>query len=173
MRKKFLVDPSVQMPLAVAVIGTVVAFSALYLATVLILGAEGSTLDDPSSRAATRLGVAVTGAYFLLVLVAVTVVIIRMTHRFAGASRVLEQAARAMLQGDFAQRMTLRKKDLLQSLRAALGEVQMRWGLERENQEEFHRRLGEALERGDLEAARALEREFRPETGGIDGREAA
>lgn len=173
MRKKFLVDPSVQVPLAVAVIGTVVAFTALYLATVLILGADGSTLDDPSSRAATRLGVAVTGAYFLLVLVAVTVVIIRMTHRFAGPARVLEQTVRGMLRGDFEQRITLRTKDTLQPLSAALSEVQQRWRLEREGRGEFHRRLGEALERGDLEEIRGLEREFRPGGAVSEGREAA
>jgi methyl-accepting chemotaxis protein len=172
-RKQFLVEPSIQMPLMVSVLGTVVAFSALYLATILILGADGSTLDDPSSRAATRLGVAVTGAYFLLVLVAVAVVVIRMTHRFAGPARVLERAVRAMLEGDFGQRMAVRSKDMLRSLSAALLEVQTRWSREREQLAEFRGRLAEALEKGDLEAARALEREFRPETSETADRQAA
>lgn len=159
-RKKFLVERSIQLSVAVAVLGTVVVFTALYLVALMVLAADGSSLEDPSSRAATWLGVAVTGAYFLLVLVVVWIVIIRVTHRIAGPAVAIERAIRGMLDGDFDQRVQLRSSDKLLSLGVAVAEVQARGRSEQERREELHRRVGEALDRGQLDAVRALTLEF-------------
>ncbi len=159
-RKKFLVSAPLQVSVALSVLGTVVLFTGVYAVAILLVGSDGSSWDDLSSQAATRLGMLVTGVYFLLVLLAVFVVAIRSTHRIAGPLGVIEAAARGMLEGDLEQRLELRDRDHLKSLAEAMTEIRKRWQTEREARRDYHVRFRQALEEGDLGKLGQLHQEF-------------
>jgi HAMP domain-containing protein len=159
MRKRYLVNAPIQMSVAFAVFGALVLFSLIYLVAFLVVAYDGSTLADPSSRAAIQLGVVVTGAYFLLVLIGVVIVAVKTTHRIAGPAAVIEEAVEGMVAGDYERRLTLRPRDHLKSLAAAVGKLRAELESDRERRSELHEKIEEALASGQYELVRDLNRE--------------
>lgn len=158
-RKQILVDPTLQLSVAWAVIGTFLALSALFVVAYFFFAPGGASIDEPSSQAATRLGIVVTGTYFVLVLIAVILVAIHTTQRIAGPARVIEDALRGILEDDYDRRLSLRQKDHLASLAQVVLDVRTMVRDERDRKRAFHEALEDALSQAQYERARALNHE--------------
>ena len=152
-RKKFLVNPGMQLSVAGAVLSAFLALAAVFVGANLLLDGQEDRIGDPSSQEAMRMGIVVTGAYFVLVLAAVIVVAVISTQRIAGPAMVIEAALRATLSGDFDRRLELRKKDHLASLAEAAAEVREMIHAERGEKHDFHAQMDEALRASNLDLA--------------------
>jgi hypothetical protein len=78
---------------------------------------------------------------------------ISLTHRFVGPAYVFRQAMKGMLEGDFARRLTLRKKDFLKSVASDLAEVRARWTSREREVVEAVRRAETCLASGRVDEA--------------------
>jgi len=153
LRKKFLVNPGMQLSVAGAVLSAFLALAAVFVGANLLLGGQEDRIGDPSSQEAMRMGIVVTGAYFLLVLAAVIVVAVISTQKIAGPAMVIEAALRGTLSGDFDRRLELRRKDHLANLAEVASEVREMIRVGREEEQDFHGKMDEALRAGNLDLA--------------------
>jgi hypothetical protein len=145
-RRIYMVDRKLQLTVAGQLLGVLAGVAVLYVVGVLLLagddGTEGLTAGEVLHA---------NLIYFLLAAAILGVVALLITHRIAGPAFVVERALRAMMRGDHTSRLELRKRDYLKPLAAVVEELR----------EELQRRartceeLKAALDRGDLEAARA------------------
>lgn len=114
-RTQRLIDPKWQLGIACAVTMLLLGAGALYILCsallespklVAIIGGRGTQL----------VGLGVDIVYFLSVAAVVQHVIVRLTHSVVGPALVLERGLRAMKDGDFSARLTLRDGDYLTSV---------------------------------------------------------
>ncbi|HEX5138074.1 MAG TPA: hypothetical protein VFY93_13945, partial [Planctomycetota bacterium] len=89
--------------------------------------------------------------YLLLAAALLGVVALLITHRIAGPAFVVERALRGMTRGDHSARLELRRRDYLKPLAAAVEELRAELARRAAACDE----LKAALDRGDLDAARA------------------
>lgn len=63
------------------------------------------------------------GGFFLISLVAILVIVIRLTHRYYGPIVAIERFVDALIRGNYEAKVVLRNKDELQELAAKLNEL--------------------------------------------------
>lgn len=154
--------PPTRLAVALPVFGTFAGFSLIYLIAFLLTTSDGAALDDLTSQAATRLGIAVTGIYFLMVLLAVIVVAAKVSQRIAHPAEMIESAALGMLDGLYDGRLA-RMSDGRVGPQTAVGEGDASWRVQRHRVEEFQASIEDALADGRYDSIRSLTREFAAE----------
>lgn len=153
-RKRWLLDTSSQSPALFAVTGVVGAIALLQFVGARLLG-ESALVERLDSDEIGWIALAFNLGYFVLMVGALVVVLVRETHRFVGPALVLERAVSALDRGDWQPRLTLRKGDHLGSLAAALATHGHRLAAQAAERGELLARLDQALATGDLPRAKA------------------
>jgi hypothetical protein len=152
-RSNRLLDVSLQLSIPLAMCGTLLFLTAVYVATLAWFGGD---LLGEDSRGLQRLGLAVTGVYLLVSLAATFAVGVIVTQRVAGPVRVIQAAVAGMRVGDFDRRLALRQRDHMQDLAAEVTALREELSSERAARRGALDRLDAALTRGDLSQAREI-----------------
>ena len=152
-RRQVLVDAKMQLSVALSMMGALFVLTLVYVLALVYGGGEDL---GPHSESAQRLGLMVSGLYFGLVLVVALFVGVLTTQRIAGPAKVFERAVRAMRQGDYTQRLTLRDGDHMSDLARELAALRTEVQAEHEAHRTLRAQLESALAEGDLERARHL-----------------
>jgi HAMP domain-containing protein len=145
-----------QLSLSLSMVGMLVAATLVYALTLWLLSDGGSASEGWSSSHAMTVGMAVNGLFFVVALLSSIVVSIFVTHRIAGPAMVIETAVRGFIEGDFEKRLTLREKDHLKSLAAAVRELRAKMLGERKAQRVVIVQMESALRAGDADLALKL-----------------
>ena len=157
-RTHWIVDPAAQLGAVFTVIGigaTFLFFGVLIRFWNLHDGSNGLDSDH-----AGELALAADFLFVTFALIAVGVYVVWLTHRFVGPARVIRNALTGMATGIHGRRLSLRKRDFLKEVAAAADAVSERMRSEHEATAALVESIGPALERGDVEAARAALRAF-------------
>ena len=94
--------------------------------------------------------------YFGIAAAGVGAAAVYLTHRIAGPLVVIERALQAMQRGDYSQRLSLRPRDFLHSLVAAVAELRSRLAEEAEQRRRLVEEVAERLDANDWAEARKL-----------------
>lgn len=155
-RRNYVTDLRMQLSVSLSMVGMLVAVCLVYAVTVWLMSDWGSVSEEWTSNEATNLGMLVNGIFFVVALLASIVVSIFATHRIAGPAMVIERAVRGLCDGDYEKRLTLRDKDHLKTLAAAVRELRTKMLEERRAQKRLHIQMESALGSGDAELALKL-----------------
>ncbi len=155
MRKQRLLNVSLQLSIPLAMCGTLLFLTAVFVASFAWFGDD---VIGEDSRGFQRLALVVTGAYLLVSLVATFAVGVLVTHRIAGPIRVIQSALGGMRVGDFGRRLVLRRRDHLQPLALEFSALREELLTERAGRFAALDRLETALARGDLDHALGITR---------------
>jgi len=152
-RRIYIVDGKLQLTVAAQLLGALAAVAVLYIVGLYLLsnggGPEGLTAGEVLRA---------NLIYFVLAAAIMGVVAVLLMHRIAGPAFVVERAVRAMVRGDHTARLDLRKRDYLKPLAAAVEELRA----ELDRRARACEALTQALDRGDLEAARLFAGHMKP-----------
>lgn len=124
-RTQRLIDPKWQLGIACAVTMMLLGAGAFYIVC-------SALLDSPKlvatfgGRGAKLVGLGFDIVYFLSVAAFVQHLIVRITHSVVGPALVLERGLRAMANGDFSARLTLRDGDYLTTVAGAAQDLNNR-----------------------------------------------
>jgi hypothetical protein len=151
-RRSVLVDPSMQWAAALAVGGVVAGFLILFSVTRFLRW--GSDAADLTGEEAAFAAILWNGLSIAFVVVAVMVFMVHLTHRVAGAARVLEHAIDGLVEGDLERRRTLRRKDYLQRLATGVGRLAEKMKGDDAHLRAALDRIESALRDGDVGKAR-------------------
>lgn len=157
-RTHWIVDPAAQLGAVFTVVGIGATFLFFGVLTRFWNLHDGSSGLD-SDRAG-ELALAADVLFVTFALIAVGVYVVWLTHRFVGPARVIRNALAGMATGIHGRRLTLRKRDFLKEVAAAADAVSERMRSERQATAALVEAVGPALERGEVEAARAALRAF-------------
>lgn len=153
-RKVYVVDRPSQASVAWNLLGVLVGIGVLYAFAIFFL-LSPEALRDMSVDNVRQLMLTVHVAYFAVGSAILAVWALLVAHRFSGPAFVMRRAIKAMRQGDFTQRLSLRKRDYHQELAKELAE----FGAELAARSEIDRRLLQtvrtAVDEGDTEGAKA------------------
>lgn len=116
-RRSILVDPHMQLSIVFSMVGVLLLLSVAYAISVVYFSQADT---GPTSSSVQRLGLLVTGIYFLLSILVTSVVGVIATHRVAGPALVIERAVRALRVGDYDMRLSLRRRDYLKPVATEL-----------------------------------------------------
>jgi nitrogen fixation/metabolism regulation signal transduction histidine kinase len=155
MRRKYILDRKWQLSVSLSFALVALAAAAVHL-FLLVKVADQDPIEKLSGDEIGILSVGANLLYALLTIGGVLFVGIRHTHKVAGPAMVLERAVRAMNQGQFDSRLSLRKGDYLQELAGAIKELSTKMQTDRELVRELSAKLCQALERNDQRAAREI-----------------
>ena len=152
-RKQVLVQPRMQIDVALSMVASLTAFTAMYVVS--IMAVQG---PEPVHSSETTRGLAylVTGIYFVLAACGTLLVGLRATHRIAGPAMVIERVVRGLREGDYEQRITLRKGDHLNSLADEVEALREELVTERNRRAASTLSMERALHEQDLELVRTL-----------------
>ena len=142
-----------QLSIALSMVGTLLVMSVAYAASYVTIGRQEI---GPTSDSVQRLGMLVTGLYFSVALLATLFVGVIVTHRIAGPAALIEIAVRGLREGDYTRRLTLRKRDHMQSLAAELRLFREEFLEEQQLQKNFLECVGAAIDAEDFNLARSL-----------------
>jgi len=156
-RRIYMVDRKLQLAVAGQLLLVLAGVAVLYVVGVLLLSG-GSGPESLSAGEVLRANL----IYFLLGAAILGVVALLITHRIAGPAFVVERALRGMMRGDHTSRLELRKRDYLKPLAAVVEELRV----ELERRAKACEELKAALDRGDLDAARAAAERLEPVASG-------
>ena len=158
-RRCYLIDGASQLKVAVSLVSVLLVVGLLDALAVFVLA-------DPGVRGMDRLvelrwvlfavhGVAlVLGGAFLFWIT------IKQTHRYAGPAFVMKRALRAMQQGDYGQRLSLRATDYHNELAEVIDDLRSEMATRDVDQARTLHRLQRALDEGDEFAAREAMRQL-------------
>ncbi len=154
-RRKYLVDPKLQLAVAFHLLGMVLGVGVIYFAaTFIIPDAKQLALLPPEDvremllRSNLMFLSLSAGMVFMLAIL--------LTHRIAGPMRVIEHAVQGMRQGDFRRRLTLRKRDYMKSLAAEVAAFRAHIEGQANEQRQVLEDLDRCIQENDLPAAREL-----------------
>ena len=119
-RRTYVVHSRLQWAVALQLLGVLAAVALLYLGSILLLGRYIRLLNPEETR---LLYVSFNDLYWTLAMVMITGVALYQTHHVAGPAQVIERAVRALQDGDYDQRLTLRPRDYLMSLAEAVSNL--------------------------------------------------
>jgi hypothetical protein len=159
-RRQFVVDRQWQLSLSFGAAAVVLGSGALALLATYALTSE-SNIESMTGREIGVLALLINGVYFGLVAAGAAIAIVLVTHSVSGPARVLEQAVDCLSRGKFDCRLTLRKRDYLKRLAESLQRLADRLKQREAELGRLDQALLEALDRGDVGAARDLVEELR------------
>lgn len=159
-RRRYVVDSRMQLSVTMQLVGVLAAVAVLYALAVLVFLSDDAVASLSSGEMRQYL-LRANVIYFVLAAAILGVLTIMLTHRVAGPAFVLERAVKGMTEGDYGQRLTLRRRDYLQSLAATLDRFRTHLLEDAHEREEALERLSELLASSDVEEAALLVAELR------------
>ncbi len=154
-RGRYFIDARLQLALAVPLLGILAVVAVAYVAAVHLLPGE-TALKSMTSDEIRSLFMRANIIYFGIAAAGVGAAAVYLTHGIAGPRLVIERALRAMQRGDYSQRLSLRPRDFLQSLAAAVTELRSRLAEEAEQRCRLVEEVAERLDASDWAEARKL-----------------
>lgn len=154
-RGTYIVDRQLQFGFLFHFIGSLLGIAALYVMAVYVLPGRGA-LEELSADEIRTFLMRSNLVYFVIALGLLATLSVLLTHRVAGPARVIENAVDGIRTGDFDRRLTLRKRDYMKGLAAAVAQLSVH--LRKANAERLTvlRAIDRCLEENDLPAAREL-----------------
>ena len=146
------------MSIATTIVAVLLSFAILFAAAILIVPNKFA-FDMITGDQVRNLILGINGIYFFSVALGLGIVTVLVTHRIAGPAWVLKTAVEGFLEGDYSRRTKIRKKDYLKDLSVSMGRLAEHLADQSQRHEEFLAELEKALDRGELEQARALLRD--------------
>ena len=154
-RRITIVDKKLQFSLAITLTSVMTGMAGLYALAIYVLPSTGA-LERMNAQETRTFFLGINMVYFALATMILFTVALLLTHRIAGPAMVIERAVRSALQGDFSQRLSLRKRDHLRELADTISN----WRDHLQSSESEQRRCIADLERcmaeSDMDAAREL-----------------
>jgi hypothetical protein len=154
-RERYLVDPHLQLTLALPMLAILVGVALAYIAAIYLLPGQAA-LDTMTAEETRSLFLRTSLIYFGLAGAALGTCAIYLTHRIAGPAGVIERAVRSMQSGDDPPRLALRLRDSLQSLAAAVNELHDRLRGQEALRQQLIEEVAARLDANDLVEARKL-----------------
>jgi hypothetical protein len=154
-RERYLVDPHLQLTLALPMLAILVVVALAYIAAIYLLPGHVA-LNTLTAEETRNLFLRSNLIYFGLAGAALTSSAIYLTHRIAGPAGVIERAVRSMQGGDDSPRLALRPNDSLQSLAVAVTELYDRLREQEEQRQQLIEEIATRLDANDLAEARKL-----------------
>lgn len=155
LRTNFIVDGKFQGTWLVSVVISMLVGASLVAGFLHFIPDEAFRKID-NADAVRTFALQANAAYFCLAAAVVLMVVVSLTHRVAGAARVIHSAVEGFRRGDYTGRLTLRQNDYLQNLAAELRELGIELGQAKRERHRCHRQLVEAIDAGDLDRARSV-----------------
>ena len=154
-RWHYLVDPGLQLALALQLAGVLVGVAVAYAiaAYVLFDPASLQVLTAEETRSLFMRANLLYGGYALVFVVVAAVLLL---HRISGPVLVIERAVRGMRDGEFEHRLSLRPRDSLKSLASAVAELRTHLCEREERRDALWKELAGHLAADDVAAAREL-----------------
>ncbi len=149
-RRTYVVHSRLQWAVALQLLGVLGAVALLYLGSILLLGRYIRLLNPEETR---LLYVSFNALYWTLAMVLITGVALYQTHHVAGPAQVIERAVRALQDGDYDQRLTLRPRDYLMSLAEAVSNLSSHMREQNECRRQLLQELSTCVEANDALAA--------------------
>jgi methyl-accepting chemotaxis protein len=117
-RKRYFVDPKLQLSLALPLVGMLALVGVAYVAALYLLPGE-IAIRSMTAEETRSMFLRANVLYFVIAAAGLGLVAVFLTHRIAGPVYVVEGALRAMTRGELDRRLALRPNDALQSLAAS------------------------------------------------------
>ncbi|MCZ6464192.1 MAG: hypothetical protein O7A09_07620 [Proteobacteria bacterium] len=154
-RWRYLVDPGLQLTLALQMAAVLLVVAAAYALAVYGLFDEASlqALTAEETRSLFMRANLLYGGQALIFVIAVAVLLL---HRIAGPAQLVERAVRGMLDGEYDHRLALRPRDGLKPLASAVAELRAHLCEREERREALLKELADHLAADDVAAAREL-----------------
>ncbi len=154
-RWRYLVDPGLQLTLALQMAAVLLVVAAAYALAVYGLFDEASlqALTAEETRSLFMRANLLYGGQALIFVIAVAVLLL---HRISGPVLVIERAVRGMRDGEFEHRLSLRPRDSLKSLASAVAELRTHLCEREERRDALWKELAGHLAADDVAAAREL-----------------
>lgn len=154
-RDTFIVDRELQFAFVFHFVGALALMAALYVAAVYLLP-KGAVLEELTADETRVYLMRSNVVYFVLATALLCGLSVLLTHRVAGPARVIEHAVDGIREGDFSRRLTLRKRDYLKGLAAAVAQLSAHVRKREGERLAILRSIDRCLEENDLPAAREL-----------------
>ena len=155
-RRKYLVDYKIQLKAAAATAGVLLLIGVMCATGIAMIPAD--SLDALDASGTRTFFITTMGIYYVLASGILAVVAMLVMHRIVGPVLVFKRAIRSMRNGDYSERLELRKRDGLHDLADEIGALR----------ELMRKRDGmtadmvRCMDEGDFEGARELADELRP-----------
>ncbi len=154
-RERYLIDPRMQLSMALPLLATLGVVGLAYVAAIYLLPGGGA-LKAMSAEETRALFLRANLVYFGIAAAAIVSGAIYLSHRVAGPALVLERALRAMRGGDYGERLSLRPNDLLLPLANVTIELRDALVAQDADRRQLVKELGACLDGNDQAGAREL-----------------
>ena len=154
-RERYLIDAPLQLSLALPLLATLGAVALAYVAAIYVIPG-GTALEAMSAEETRALFLRANLVYYGIAAAAIVAVAIYLSHRIAGPAFVVERALRAMREGDYGERLSLRPNDLLQPLANVTTELRDALVAQDADRRQLVKQLSACLDGNDLAGAREL-----------------
>ncbi len=154
-RKRYFVDPQLQLALALPLVGILAIVGLAYVAAIYLLPGE-TALQSMTAEETRAMFLQANVTYFLIAATGLGLVTVYLTHRIAGPVYVVEEALRAMTRGELNQRLALRPNDSMKSLAAAARALRDHLRSVDEQRQRLIKEASARLEAHDTASARDL-----------------
>ena len=160
-RGRYLIDAPLQLSIAAPLLGIPLIVGIAYVAAVYWLPGE-TALNAMTVEETRRLSLQASVVYFGIAVVGLGAFAVYLTHRIVGPAQVIERAVRALVRGDYEQRVELRPGDHLTTLAAAVAELREHLLEQEESRRRLVEQLASRLAQHDAQAARELLSKLEP-----------
>ena len=154
-RWRYLIDPRLQLALALQMAGVLVGVAAAYALAAYVLFDQAS-LQALTAEETRSLFMRANLLYGVYALVFVTAAGVLLLHRIAGPAQVIERAVRGMRDGEYDHRLSLRPRDSLKPLASAVAQLRTHLCERDERRQALLKELAGHLAADDVAAAREL-----------------
>ena len=154
-RERYLIDPRLQLALAVLLAGIVTGVALAWAVAIYVLPGE-DVLRTMTAEETRALFLRASLVYYAIATAAVTAVAVFLSHRIAGPVFVIERALRGLERGDYEQRLSLRTRDYLKPLATSVAELCDSLREREERRQRLVKQTAVRLEASDLAGAREL-----------------
>ena len=154
-RRITVVDRQLQYSLALKLTSVMVGIATLYAVGIYFL-ATPESFEKLNADETRMFFLELNAIYFALATGILFTLALVLTNRVAGAALVIERAIRGMLNGDYEQRLALRKRDYLKPLSATIMAWRDHLQTKEQTQNECVASLESCLAEGDVDAAKEL-----------------
>lgn len=154
-REWYFVDAGVQLRLVLPLLAVLVVVALAYAAAIYLLPGPDA-IETMTAEETRRLFLRANGVYFAVAVGALGAVAVFLSHRVAGPARVIERAVRGLRDGDYDDRLALRRGDSLKSLATAVRELRDQLREREEQRRKLGREIAARLDANDVRTAREL-----------------
>jgi len=159
-RRITIVDKKLQFSLAITLTSVMAGMAGLYALAIFVLPSTGA-MERMNAEETRTFFLGTNMVYFALATMILFTVALLLTHRIAGPAMVIERAVRSALQGDFDQRLSLRKRDHLRELADTISNWRDYLQSSDSEQQRCVTDLERCLSESDIDAAKELVQQLR------------